>query len=266
MTLLSKAISNSHLAFKNFDAFLLFLPGKVDHVQQDGYNFLFHYYNPHVNNTSSNPPVVEKRDRLMPPYEPHIELGHFKKNGASHFLILNRYQFAPGHLIMVLDDQSELQGSPLMPHDYSMLSQVIPQLNEKGLFYYNGGVDAGCTQYHKHMQFVPSYENPLLQTILEGKRLPIKYFKYPLSDYRASTIGYAYNKLLEQMNHSGSYNFIISRKTAMIFPRRQARHNSGVLVNSMGCLGHFFVWNYNCENAKKDPVAILKDCGIPVDD
>lgn len=263
MALLRKAISNSYRAFSNRDAFLLFIPNKVDKVCKNNLNFKFHYYNPLVNNTSTNPPTIEKRDRLMPPYEPYIELGHFDKNGAKHFLIINRYQFFPGHLIMVRDNQSELQGSPLVQHDYCMLSQLLHQVDDHGVAYYNGGVDAGCTQYHKHMQYVPSFKNPLFPNIYRNEKLPVKYYVRKLSDYSPETIGYNYLKLMEKMDHSGSYNFLISQKIAMIFPRRQARHKTGVLVNSMGVLGHFFVNDFNAKEAERDPIGILKSVCVP---
>ena len=263
MSLLSTAIRNSYRAFANHDIFFLFLQGKKDKIFSNGYEFQFHYYDPNVKNTSSNPPKVVRRDPLMPPYEPFVELGHFQNNGASHYLILNKFQFKPGHIIMVVDNQKEIQGSLLKDHDFAMLSQLLNRIDDKGVAYYNGGVDAGCTQYHKHLQYVPSFDNPLFDAMAQGEKLPYKYYTEKLEDYRASSIGDAYKKLFERMDFDGSYNFLISNKIAAIVPRSKARHETGVLVNSMGVCGHLFVWNSNAKKAEQNPLNILRDVCLP---
>ena len=265
MSLLSLAISNSFKAFVNSDAFLLFLKGKDKVIEKNGVEFHLHFFNPNVNNTSTNPPRITTRDHLMPPYEPFIELDHCRDNGARHFLILNRYQFCPGHMIMATDDTSEFQGSPLLKHDYAMLSHVLNQVDPRGVAYYNGGVDAGCTQFHKHMQYVPNFYNPLFDRMAQGQRLPYRYYTHKLDDYSPDQIGYAYNKLMERMDHSGSYNLVISNKVAIIVPRAKARHSSDVLLNSMGICGHLSVWNFNYKQVEKDPMDVYRECCLRID-
>ncbi|OHT02992.1 hypothetical protein TRFO_29751 [Tritrichomonas foetus] len=298
MALLQRAIENSYRAFANSDSFLLFLQGQDKRIIKNGIEFILHYFDPSVNNTSTNPPRVTKRDHLMPPYEPYIELDRFTtkeqlinvtshhnrssqndqnsekdqfRDVASpcHFLILNRYQFCPGHVIMSLDTtynfKNEFQGSPLIDHDYSMLSILLHQVDDRGVAYYNGGVDAGCTQYHKHMQYVPNFYNPLFDKMALGEKLPYKYFTEKIDDYRPETIGYAYKKLMERMDHSGSYNLVISNKVAAIVPRIKAKHRSGVVLNSMGICGHLSVWNYNAKPVEENPLSVFEDCCIPVD-
>lgn len=263
MSLINKAIKNSYRALANHDIFFRFLHGKNNKIYSNGHEFQFHYYNPKFKHKSTNPPKILSRDPLMPPYEPFVELGHYQKNGASHYLILNKYQLMPGHVIMTLDNQTEIQGSILKNHDFAMLSILLNQANDKGVAYYNGGIDAGCTQIHKHLQYVPSFDNPLFDSMAKGEKLPYKYYTEKLDDYRPSSIGDAYKKLFERMDYNGSYNFLISNKIAAIVPRKKAKHETGVLVSSMAICGHLYVSKSNAKKAAKDPLKIIRDVCFP---
>ncbi|KAK8880609.1 hypothetical protein M9Y10_003291 [Tritrichomonas musculus] len=262
MSLLNRAIKNSYRALANRDIFFRFLGGK-NTIYKNGQEFQFHYYDPNVKHKSTNPPRIASRDPLMPPYEPYVELGHYQKNGASHYLILNKYQLMPGHLIMAVDNQKEIQGSFLTNHDFSMLSQLLNQVDDRGVAYYNGGIDAGCTQLHKHLQYVPSFDNPLFDAMATGQKLPYKYYTEKLDDYRPSSIGDAYKRLFERMNFDGSYNFLISNKIAAIVPRRKAKHETGVLVSSMAMCGHLYVGISNGKKAAENPLKIISDVSFP---
>lgn len=259
MSLLNRAIKNSYKALANHDIFYRFLGGKPNKVYSKGREFEFHYYDPKFEKKSTSPPKKLPRDPLMPPYEPYVKLGHYKEKGASHYLILNKYQLMPGHIIMALDNQSEMQGSILKKHDFSMLSQLLNQINDKGVAYYNGGVEAGCTQFHKHLQYVPSFDNPLFDAMANGEKLPYKYYIEKLDDYRPDSIGDAYKRLFEKMNFNGSYNFVISNKIAAMVPRKKARHKTGVLVSSMAICGHLYVSKLNAKKAAKNPLEIISD-------
>lgn len=266
MSLLAKAIANSHKCYANKDAFLQFVAGKIHRVKVGPLEFVFHFYEESVakDNRSTNPPTVTRRDPLMPPYEPYIKLEHWKAP-CEHYVILNRYMFCPGHMIMPLDSQREMQGSMLKKHDFECLSRVIQSVDDKGVAYYNGGVDAGCTQYHKHMQYVPCREHSVFDAMARNYRLPYKYFTEKLPDYRASTIGDAYMRLFERAQHEGSYNFLLSGKVAALVPRSQARHKTGCLVNSMGVCGHLFVTDNNYKQAEADPLKLLTDVCVRIE-
>ena len=147
MSLLKTAIANSKKCFANKDAFLNFLPGRPKKTRQGGVGFRLWFYDKSVDNRSTNPPTVTRRDPLMPPYEPFIELDHWK-DPCSHYIILNRYMFCPGHIIMALDHQKEIQGSKLKHHDFATFSKLIQSVDDRGVAYDNGDVEAGCTQYH----------------------------------------------------------------------------------------------------------------------
>ena len=257
MSLLKTAIANSKKCFANKDAFLNFLPGRPKKTRQGGVGFRLWFYDKSVDNRSTNPPTVTRRDPLMPPYEPFIELDHWK-GPCSHYIILNRYMFCPGHIIMALDHQKEIQGSKLKHHDFATFSKLIQSVDDRGVAYYNGGVEAGCTQYHKHMQYVPYFDNPLFDHMAAGKSLPYRYFAQKLADYKPTTIALAYWKLFSDAKHDGSYNFLISKKTAVLVPRSKAKHEAGVLVNSMGVCGHLFVSDKNYKEVAEKPLEILK--------
>lgn len=258
MSLLQQAIQHSSFAFRNHDSFLRFLPGKSNIIVSDGLNFRLHIPNPTLKHKNTNPLKISSRDPLMPPYEPYIQLGH----DSQHYLILNRYQFLPGHIIMALDNQNEKQGSLLKSHDFKVLSTVFQNADDKGLAYYNGGIDAGCTQLHKHLQYVPSLDNPLFDLMAKGGKLPFRYFYEKLEDYDATTIGDSYKRLIEKMNNNGSYNFLVSNKTAILVPRLKARTNDGLLIGSLSICGHLFA-NPNKPNSIHNPIDILKEVCIP---
>lgn len=260
MSLLAKALKHSNIAFKNQDSFLLFFQNNIKRVQDHGIDFLLHFYDPSVDNTSTNPPTVTVRDKLMPPYEPYIQIERF----TNHYLILNRFQFCPGHMIVASDSGREIQGSPLTYRDFKALSRLISGVDDKGVVYYNGGVSAGCTQYHKHMQYVPCTDNPLFDAMVKQTPLPHKYYISKLKDYSQESIGEAYLKLMEKAAPKSGYNMCISKGFLTIVPRTKARHSTGVLINSLGVCGHLFVTPQNVEDVGKSPLKIISSLCEPV--
>lgn len=83
----------------------------------------------------------------------------------DHVALLNKYPVIPYHLLIVTR-QFEDQESLLTPRDFFALATGMAQID--GLAFYNGGVTAGASQPHKHMQIVP------LPLAAEGTGVPIE--------------------------------------------------------------------------------------------
>ena len=91
---------------------------------------------------------AQPADPFLPP-EPALTLGQI---GDSHLAVLNKFNVVERHLLLVtrrFEDQQRL----LTPADFAALWQCLQEFPSLG--FYNGGVAAGASQAHKHLQLVP---------------------------------------------------------------------------------------------------------------
>jgi len=70
----------------------------------------------------------------------------------THVGLLNKYNVVDHHLLMVTR-RFEDQNDPLTRADFEVMWRCLADVN--GLVFYNGGVVAGASQPHKHLQMVP---------------------------------------------------------------------------------------------------------------
>jgi ATP adenylyltransferase len=70
----------------------------------------------------------------------------------EHICLLNKYPVIDRHLLIVTQ-QFEDQTAPLHAGDFQALATIIQSLD--GLGFYNGGAQAGASQRHKHLQWIP---------------------------------------------------------------------------------------------------------------
>lgn len=85
---------------------------------------------------------------FLPP-EPELTVAAL---GDSHLVVLNKFPVIARHLLIVTRDW-EAQTATLTLADFSALATVIA--THGGLGFYNGGLEAGASQAHKHLQWVP---------------------------------------------------------------------------------------------------------------
>lgn len=87
-------------------------------------------------------------DPFLPP-DPALTVGPL---GDGHLAVLNKFPVIARHLLIVTRDFVS-QTLPLDIADFTALAQVMSELG--GLGFYNGGTEAGASQRHKHLQWIP---------------------------------------------------------------------------------------------------------------
>jgi ATP adenylyltransferase len=92
------------------------------------------------------------------PFLPHEEALFVCTLGDSHKLLLNKFQMAHGHVLAVTRDFQEQQ-SLLSRDDAAALVHLFTAAD--GLVMFNGGRDAGGSQDHRHLHFLPGGKSPL---------------------------------------------------------------------------------------------------------
>lgn len=85
---------------------------------------------------------------FLPP-EPDLTVGAL---GPAHLAVLNKYPVIARHLLIVTREFED-QITPLTAADFAALASVMGKLG--GLGFYNGGLEAGASQRHKHLQWIP---------------------------------------------------------------------------------------------------------------
>lgn len=73
--------------------------------------------------------------------------------GAEHVAILNKFPLCERHLVLARREFEE-QLLPLALSDFTALAILMQEAGGLGL--YNGGLAAGASQRHKHVQWIPS--------------------------------------------------------------------------------------------------------------
>ena len=263
MSLLEKALEKSKGSIEAKTAWYLFLEGKDKVITQDNLSVMVHYFN--TKYYTHHAPIASHKtnDPLLPPYPKNREVARLL-NGADHYLVINRGMVCPAHVIISSGSPRAIQGDPINMQDCCALEQVIKGYNGKGIAYYNAGVMSGCSQMHKHMQFVTWTYNPLFNEMKKGTRLPWRYVRMELKDLTANDIMKAYTELMSKMNWNGSYNFVLCDGVMALVPRREANHPWGVNLNSLGVSGHFFIWEHSNKIIEQQPIQVLKDLCVPI--
>jgi len=250
------------LRFKTAD--MLFK--KSDLIYSGIYQFYLHYYNgEHYEGDS--PPKLSKCDPLTPPYPKGTFVDELKAP-AGHFIKINKNMVYPGHIVIPTSNSLDKQGQNLNDCDFYAFETILQSFGNNGIGYYNSGIESGCSQMHKHIQYIPLNDNPIFKFYQSQYPLPYKYFSLNLPNFSFSSIKLGYHTLMDQFSSFGktkninNYNFILSRNTAVLIPRKQARHPLGITVNSLGFCGHLFLWEKDKRILNNGAMCILKDLGV----
>lgn len=184
--------------------------------------------------------------------------------GDAHLAILNKYPVIERHLLLVTRDFED-QRVPLGLADFTALASIVASLG--GLGFYNGGIDAGASQAHKHLQWVPdsprSVGIAVFTADLPPDLPPMATASHPALSWRhafvrlhggegltASNSGRA---LLEGFRHAAErvgidpqrnpmppYNMLVSGDWMLVLPRSRERYED-ISVNALGFAGSLFV-------------------------
>lgn len=84
--------------------------------------------------------------------DPELTVGPL---GDAHVVILNKFPLCDRHLVLARREFEE-QLVPLSRGDFAALATIMAEAGGTGL--YNGGTEAGASQRHKHVQWIPEAE------------------------------------------------------------------------------------------------------------
>jgi ATP adenylyltransferase len=188
------------------------------------------------------------------PFLPYDEALLVRVLSETHVGLLNKFNVLSGHLLMVTR-RFESQDTPLTFGDLEAFALCLREM--PGLAFYNAGVQAGASQSHRHLQFVPLPLGPQLPSLpvealidLPGRR--VRQFDFPhalepvpearsISDL-ATCLLEVYGSLRKRLalrSDDDPYNLLLTREWMLMAPRRTPRCE-GVEVNAMAFAGSFF--------------------------
>jgi ATP adenylyltransferase len=184
--------------------------------------------------------------------------------GDTHYAVLNKYPVIARH-ILIVTRQFELQTAPLGAADFGALARIMTELG--GLGFYNGGTDAGASQQHKHLQWIPaSADGARLRAFTDrlpadlppgstttNPALPWRHCFVRLPHGEAHEAGVAGIRLHEALGHAcvalgiapdqdpmPPYNLLTCGRWLVVVPRSREKHEH-ISVNALGFAGSLFV-------------------------
>jgi ATP adenylyltransferase len=223
------------------------------------------------------------------PYDPDLFVTNLS---PSHVCLLNKFNVTEHHLLIVTRTFEE-QDQLLTLADFVAVWRCLLEID--GLAFYNGGVQAGASQPHKHLQLAPfpfaeeSYSPPIESVIAKSSgrpigRSPALPFVHGISwlpaelcgdEQQAANISHAlYHTLLANVGlpvgaagrsqQPGPYNLLMTRQWMFLVPRSQDGAE-GISINSLGFAGSLFARNPEQLHYIKSlgPLNILRAVAIP---
>ncbi|KAI8583029.1 hypothetical protein K450DRAFT_225974 [Umbelopsis ramanniana AG] len=197
------------------------------------------------------------------------------KDLKDHRLLLNKFCVVPHHLLVVTKEFKK-QTEPLLPSDLRATWEVLAQLPQPSMAFYNCGELSGASQPHKHIQIVPLSKatfSPPISVVYEHipgrkageiytiKSLPYIHVLVPLDlnfigsttdmdmveDYLGQMFFGLLDSMIQQLRENDSeitfsFNFILTHQYMMMVPRQKehwevAEKGIKLSVNSMAFAG-----------------------------
>ncbi|MEO0868750.1 MAG: DUF4922 domain-containing protein [Cyanobacteria bacterium J06642_11] len=231
-------------------------------------------------NRKSEARKVQTQRKTNPflPYDPDLYVTDVSN---THLCLLNKFNVVDHHFLIVTRE-FESQLSWLTLEDFEALHRCLTDV--AGLFFYNGGPQAGASQPHKHLQVVPSIDFPIEAVVrtahfTEGigqcSQLPYAHRIARITpDDDAHQWLQKYRQLLTSLNigdptghwqgdQHRAYNLLGTQNWMMVVPRRQDDY-LGISINSLGFAGSLLVKSpAQMEQLKKiGPMTLLNQVGI----
>jgi ATP adenylyltransferase len=230
------------------------------------------------------------------PFNPYDENLFVTSLTDRHICLLNKYNVVKNHVLVITRNFEEQRMILTRPdcHASALCLADIP-----GLIFYNGGREAGASQKHKHLQFIPPSLSPgddglPVQSVinLDKNSQNVQVIKNLPYEHSAISIdpgmfddpdiagGILYDKYLKLANYCEvvpesavlpdqkqlrPYNLLLTREWMMIIPRSRESWN-GISVNSLGYAGGLLAKSdEEMEIIRKDgPFSVLTNVGFPV--
>ncbi len=212
----------------------------------------------------------------------------------THLCLLNKFNVVDEHLLIVtrrFEDQDEY------PNERDFAALLLGLREYEGLAFYNGGVTAGASQRHKHLQLVPLPLAPLgppvpvdpaisasrfrggvgwtdrLPFLHAVARLDRRWVLRPLES--AARVKELFGELLlatgmeggapaAGVRQSGPYNLLVTREWMLLVPRSEEFFD-GVSVNSLGFAGALLVRSEEqmTRLRERGPLGALRSVAFP---
>lgn len=201
----------------------------------------------------------------------------------SHYVLLNKFQLLAGHVLLVTRG-FERQERLLAVEDFAALVTCLSEVD--GLAFYNGGVEAGASQRHKHLQLVPlplaresPDQVPMERLLGSGSRLPFRHaFARLAPQATAPELHALYGELLDRCGisavatqegdvQSAPYNLLVRRGWMLVVPRSRERFES-ISVNGLGFAGSLFLRSQEELDrvCAMGPMQVLRAVAMPLDE
>lgn len=229
-----------------------------EHITKNGFSFIIHMNLPTAKKHKALK-IENSKEPLLPPYPEHRLCEHYK----SHYIFINKNMLCKGHVVISANSKENHQTDPLNLNDCDALAHVINGFKGNGIGYYNCGIDSGCSQIHKHLQFVPFEEHQILDLMSQEKKMPFIYYVKKIEKYEASIIFDAYIELIKLIQNTECYNFICGMNAVILIPRRTIMNEAEVVINALGFCGHIMCRKENVDSIRNDPMRTLIYTGFP---
>ena len=227
------------------------------------------------------------------PFLPHEADLFVAEVSDTHFALLNKFNVIDNHLLLVTRSFVH-QETLLDPGDFAALAACMGEYDSLG--FYNGGVVAGASQPHKHLQLVPL---PLAKTgpplpmealfsRVHGRngiaRVPGLAFSHAFAWMEparfqgeagiAPRLHALYLELLAavglesvrvhgEVRQSAPYNLLLTRRWMLLVPRSK-EHFGSISVNALGFAGSLFVRDAGQTELvrRAGPMAVLRGVSV----
>ncbi|MHB8836773.1 MAG: ATP adenylyltransferase family protein [Candidatus Methylomirabilia bacterium] len=223
------------------------------------------------------------------PYEQALFVGDVSN---THVAILNKFNVVDHHLLIVTRE-FEQQRALLTLRDFDALWRCMREYDSLG--FYNGGVEAGASQPHKHLQLVPLPLAPQgppvpIEPLLAGLRGTSGFGTLPGFDFShafarlGSTAhergapGEAFERYTEMLGplglrppagsdadlQGGPYNLLVTREWLLLVPRSREFFDA-ISINALGFAGALLVWSEEQLRALRaaGPFTALRETAVP---
>jgi ATP adenylyltransferase/5',5'''-P-1,P-4-tetraphosphate phosphorylase II len=240
---------------------LFWEPSTPEYVEHDGFRFEFRivpaFTSKPLPKKGSNQPAKGK-DPFTDPEDGFV----VSYVGETHVLQFNKYAIYRPQLILHTKEFAP-QTEDLDLTDFAAGFDVLRQLKEPWVLFYNCGLRAGSSQGHKHMQLIPKPKDEefvlfpdQMKDVLhenvtsrppEQLYVPYDCLVAPVSSTAsAASIHAKYESMLAKLRKitrvmsgakvSGAHNMIMTLEWICIIPR-QSRGDEGIYTNAMGMMG-----------------------------
>ncbi len=208
-------------------------------------------------------PVVHAADRASisrktnepdrNPFLPYETDMYVADAGDAHVCILNKFPVITPH-ILICTREYVAQNQLLSLSDFSawLMAYQCPSDDVTNaddiLGFFNGGVMAGSSQPHRHMQVLKT-DIPFEQVIAKGV-LPFEHRLFVIDQLNASTLHKQYLTMMAELNLAPEfdtdicrpYNLLLTKRWMLMVPRSVNQVN-GIYANGINFSGRFVVRN-----------------------